>query len=272
MIAEDLGNAAAAEQALSSIADLKDSSSETIVPRLISETVFGSTERALELASQLCAAIPDSAAVGAKLQALWTASVALARCGELSRSREIVIMAYGLAKQNMVWSACAALSTAMGQIARDEGYPSLAAEWLEKTREMLSKPGGGDRAYPYYGLGIALALDRNDPYGALALLDEAERQFPEVLHQRLALSFLAHRIAINLQLGIGPSDQEYADLIQGHRERRTFGYHDFIANVVVAVLRHSGRLEDAKLFRDEYRDLHRKERSPISPAFSHLVD
>jgi hypothetical protein len=89
--------------------------------------------------------------------------------------------------------------------------------------------------------------------------------------QRLPLSFLAHRVRIQLEAGAKPRQTDLEKLLRGHLERRRFGIHDFIADTLVAALRSVDRDEEAEAIRNEYLRKHRRDRSPITVAYPHLA-
>lgn len=272
MIADDLGDARLGATTLTSLSDIDDVSIELIIPRLIFETVFGQPERAVGLAAELREAVLQADTVGMRLQGMWTATLALNRCGEAVRASEVASEAYELAKANAVWSACSNFASMIAEVHWNHDNRPLAHEWFERAGEMLSRPGGTDRAYQYFGLGVSMALGRNDPAAALALLNEAERLFPEMMQQRRSIDFLAHRVAVHLGLGNSPSQQELDELMRGHLERRSLGFHDFIADVLVSALRHAGRFDEARTIRDNYVGRHRKEGSQIASAYTNLIN
>jgi DNA-binding SARP family transcriptional activator len=271
MIGDDLADAALATDALGRIEDIKHRSVETIIPRLIFEAVFGSIETAVQLADELNKSSKESSALGARLQAMWTASLALWRCGELLRAEKIAIEAFELAQEHSMWSGCIGFAAMTADLAWARGDIPRCQEWFDRNTEMMKRTGGPDRGYQHLGVGISLALHRGDPKTARTLLEEASRLFPGAMHARLRVNFLAHSMTIQLALGESPSQEDLEDLLSGYHERCALGNHDFVADAVVGALRHFGRSEEANGLREDYLRRHRKERTPVSNVFANLA-
>ena len=270
MIADDLGDAKMGSSALSLIGDAEEASIETIIPKLIFEVVFGSRDKAVDITNHLLTRVIGPEARAAELQAMWTAVLALRRCGEVTRTADVAVEAFEVAKTNAVWSACIAFASMIGELAWEEGDFSKAQHWYDTSAEMLKRSGGPDRGYQHLGLGVALALHRNDAPAALAMIDEAARLFPGTVQDRLGVTFHAHRILVKLALGTTLSSAEIEELLKGHYERQALGLHDFVADATIGALRRCGRFEEALAVRSEYLTLYRRERTPVSRRFAHL--
>jgi DNA-binding SARP family transcriptional activator/tetratricopeptide (TPR) repeat protein len=271
IIADDIGDVSLGEAALALVADADDSSTEAIIPRLIFQVVFGSTDSAIDLANRLVVSIGETTAKGLGLQARWTAAAALWRCGETERALEVAEKGFEIAKANSVWSACTTFASSIGDLAWETGDVQKSQEWFYRSSEMIKRSGGPDRGFHHLGLGISLALHRNDPQEALAMIEEAERLFPETMNARLGVSFLAHRVLIRIALGESPTQDEVERLVKGHYERQGLGFHDFVAEATIASLRHHSRFAEANAIREAYLTGYRKERRPVSPLFTHLA-
>ena len=103
------------------------------------------------------------------------------------------------------------------------------------------------------------------------MLEELRRLFPRAAHARMGVQFLAHHVMVKLALSNSPTKSEVEDLLNGHYERQSLGAHDFVAEAAIATLRHLGRLEEARIVREDYLTRHRKERRKVSPLFRHLA-
>jgi hypothetical protein len=271
MIADDIGDVKSGEAALALVADVDDATAEAIIPKLIFEVVFGSTDNAIDLANRLVASIGEDTTKGLGLQARWTAAAALWRCGQGDGALEFATACFEVAKANSVWSACTVFASAIGDLAWERGDVQKSQDWFNQSAEMMKRSSGPDRGYHHLGLGVSLALHRNDPHAARAMLEEAERLFPETMNARLGVSFLAHRILIKLALGESPTQDEVERIVKGHYERQGLGFHDFVAEATVASLRHLSRFEEANAIREAYLKAYRRERRPVSPLFTHLA-
>lgn len=270
MIADDLGDVGLGRAALALIADTDLSSTEAIIPRLIFEVVFGSIDRATKLAHQLASAA-RAKEKGARLQPMWTAANALWRCGEREAAIRLGEEGFAVAEANAIWSACTSFSSIVADIAWDAGDLRKCEDWFELSAKMMKKSGGPDRGFQHFGVGISLALYKNDPKRALALLEEAEQLFPGTLQIRLRVNCLAHRVLIKMALGTAPSSREVHDLLEGHIVRRSLGFHDLVAEATIGSLRHLNRLDEANRLREEYLRIYRKERTAVSPLLVHLM-
>jgi hypothetical protein len=270
MIADDLGDVTIGNSALGSIADTDSRTTERAIPRLIFEVVFGSTQEAIKLAGWLAAEGKSQAPKGIGIQAMWTASAALWRCGEASRSVELATEAFEIARANSVWSACTTFASLISDIAWENGDLVKCQEWFDLSAEMIKRSGGPDRGYHHFGVAIVIALENNDPQQAWRLLEEAEKLYPGTLRLRLGVSFLAHRILVKLALNATPSEQEVEELVKGHCERRALGAQDIVAHATVGALRRLGRFDEARQVREDYLQRYRKERTPVSSKYTHL--
>jgi DNA-binding SARP family transcriptional activator/tetratricopeptide (TPR) repeat protein len=270
MIAEDLGDSRAGARAVELISDLPESSTDAVVARLIHETVFGSVDRAIELATRLYALALTAGVHDTRIPAISTAGFALLRCGEVDRATQYYQEAYDLADARKIWSACTGYATILGYASWMQGDRKSAEAWLRRSTNSLERSSGPDRGHQQIALGILLALDRGDAAGADAILESGLKTYASVGADRFGFETFSYRIRIDIALGRRPSEEQLEELLSGHRKRRHLGLHDPIADTLIGALCLAGRLEQAAALRDEYLSTYRREQSPVPRAFRHL--
>jgi hypothetical protein len=271
IIAEDTGAVDLATRAIEEIRELPDDRIEALTARLIFETVFGSPDEAILLASRVIAIATTLSTVGVRLKALQNASMALWRCGSTSAALRVGEEGYNLAFEHSIWSACTIFGSMMSNMTWDINDQDQCQLWFCRTEEAIKQSGWPNRGYQHMGVAISLLLARKDVKGAMSVYNEAERLYPELAKHRRGVSFLAHRLRIQLEAGEELSSEDLDTLLEGHLARRHLGFQDFVADTVIAALRQAGRHEEAARLRDEYVTTYRKDRFPIAATSPYLV-
>jgi DNA-binding SARP family transcriptional activator/tetratricopeptide (TPR) repeat protein len=271
MVAEDLHDRTLAARCLALIDDMTEPSAETLIPKLIYETVFGSIDAAVCLADRVYEYGSRVSEPAPRFQSKATAGIALWRCGEFDRAICYLKEAHELAKHSKVWSACTAYSSTIAIICWLSGKKHEARAWNDESSESIKLSCAPDRGFQRLGLGVLLALDEGDAASAETFLNSCEQLYPRILSHRMGPEFLAYRIRIQLALGRLPPSDQIADLLEGHRMWRDMHFHDIIADTVIAVLRKAGREAEASALRDDYLFIHRKERHPVPAIFKDLL-
>jgi tetratricopeptide (TPR) repeat protein len=270
VVADELGDADLGRLTLRCIEDIDDTSTENLTPRLIIEAVFGSLDRAMELAKRVHALAICEKNVGKRLQASTTASVAFVRCGSFDEAIACSAEAFRFAERQKIWSACTAFAAITAEMYWVTSRLVEAEVWFGRSLESMRKSGGPDRGFQAMSNAMLFALERGEASKARDILNEAQRLFPRLRHGRIAYGCLAFRLRIELALGNSVEPAEVEELLHGHRMRQSQGLQDMAVDTAAAVLSSLGQHDEAHELASEYVRIHRKERSPIAPAYKHL--
>jgi DNA-binding SARP family transcriptional activator len=270
VIADDLGDALAGQEMLSLIADLPAHSIEALVPKLIYETVFGSTSATIDLAAKVFKIGCELESTGPRIQAMLAAALASLRVGDASNGTRYCTHGYEYATKMKIWSAATSFSSFLAGLCWEDGDLASVRLWHQRTLDAIGLSGGFDRGFHSLEMSIQLAIQDGDFITARDLLNDAQRRYPRLRDDRMYAAVLAIQTRIDMGLGDSPTPARLDELIRTHKERQSHGGHDFVADVVVRALRSVNRPEEANSVREEYLRV-RREVQPIPAFCEHLI-
>jgi DNA-binding SARP family transcriptional activator/tetratricopeptide (TPR) repeat protein len=270
IIAEDVADRSSATTALNHIADLSDCLPEAVNARLIFETVFGSPDKAVELAVLALRLAENQAYSTTRMQMEINAVLALYRCGEVRRAIEYGESLYSFARDRHAWSMCTSCACAVAEAYWCLNELTDAELWLERTRDSINRSLGPDRAFQPLSLSIEIALARGEIAEASDMISKAEEAFPRLRGHRMALSCQAAKLRVKMHSTRLPTTMEVEALLEGYRRHRNFGGHDLVADTLVAALVKTDRISEAERIRTEYLTTYRRDRCPVPPIYKSL--
>jgi DNA-binding SARP family transcriptional activator len=266
---EDVGSKAIADQAIRSIADLKDNLPSTLYARVIYDAVYGSASSAISRATKLFAAAQALPLGSMKLRSIRAAALACYRCGQNQGAFTYLTDGYQTAKAAHVWSFCVSYASLLSYLHWSEGNLRSAQDWHSVAVDDGRPTNATDGVLHFWGVSILVSLETGDHEAALAFLNGAEALFPRALHDRMGLDRVAFKVRIELYAGRQPRDKDIEELLQGHLLRRGDGQHDLVADTLFGALTSCNREDVASQLRGEYASL-RRDRFPIAKPFSNL--
>lgn len=270
IFAEETFDERLARWALASLSDLDQQSYSVQLPRLITETAFGTNAAAIDVAHQICELALRSEDTAHIVERVPNATYALWRCGAVQMAIDYSTKAYAVAKAEKIWTSCAYLSSLIATMRWNSGDTPGAKEWLKTSAEHIRRPGSHGKGQMRYSLGIILALEENDPDAADALLRDAEKIYPRVMENRNGVDHLAYTVRIDLARGATIGQPLVDQLIARQRALQSSGMQDVVADTTIALLKSLGRFAEAETTRSEYLVRWRKDGFPPAPQLRNL--
>lgn len=261
IIAEDTSNEPLAKLAFEAVKDLPDRL-DSLLPRMIYETVFGSHETGAALATELFKTTIHQSPSAPRYETLKDACFALWRCGESTTAVTSLEHAYSLAKGAKVWGPCISFAGMLAEMHWYAGNLKEAREWTQNAEAHVRRSSSGIGAAQALSVKIMLALESGDPDAAQGFLDEAARVCPRVMLNRFAAEHVAYSTRILLTRGAALTDDQVDRLVSQHVAHRASGLQDVVADTTIEALRRTGRLAEANRLLYEYVHQHRQDRFP----------
>jgi DNA-binding SARP family transcriptional activator len=266
IIAEDGNDRGLAIRTLECLGD--NSSLDALQARLIYETAWGDSGRAISLAQRLHDLAKTNIASRDRMLAMNTCGVALLRSGEPATAIRYLEEAFHLAKENQLDEATSRFATIIAGEHWRDGNLVEAERWLNSC--MSESRANESSSYHQVFLTTLVELEKGDAEKAERVLNEGISKFSRLRENTAKLEELAYRVRIDLARGQFPEADRVKALVSGHLERRHLGRHDVIADTLVSAMRRLGLRREAETIRRDYLGRYRKDRWALGVSLRDL--